>query len=397
MSTQIQVSKEDLSNELKLLLAMLEDNSADALAMECNEWLEVVNWNHVIELARHHRVFPYINKEIQKIKKDSIPPFVLQMFQRDYCRNTLLMLSLSGEMEQIAKLFSERAIRALFLKGPIIAADLYGDVSLRTSSDLDLLVPFNDLAKAEQLLEDLGYIKDDYIDTILNDWKWRHHHVTFVHPIKKTKVEIHWRLNPFPSKEPHFDQLWERKRKSSLISRPIYYLGREDLFLFLVTHGARHGWSRLRWILDIKKLINQPIDWVKLTALLKKYKYLHLGSLAVLLSARLFSIPFQEGMKPLLHSRKGGWLVEDTMFYIQRMINLHSEPLTEEISSYHKKYLFSLLTIKQKGLFIASFLYPYPEDAQTLRLPKSMHFLYFLLRPALWAVRKHKGRSVTGL
>lgn len=393
MSTQIQMSKEDLSNELKLLLAILDDNSVDDLAMEFNELLEVVNWNHVIELARHHRVFPYINKEIQKMKDANIPPFVLQMFQRDFYRNTLLMLSLSGEMEQIAKLFSENAIRTLFLKGPIIAADLYGDVSLRTSSDLDLLVPLNDLPKAEQLLEGLGYVKDEYIDTILNDWKWRHHHVTFIHPEKKIKVEIHWRLNPFPSKEPHFIQLWERKRKSSLINRPIYYLGREDLFLFLVTHGARHGWSRLRWLLDIKKLISQPIDWVKLTALLKKHQYLHLGSLAVFLCVRLFSIPLQEGMKPLLHSRKGEWLVQDTMFYIQRMINLHSEPLTAEVSSYHKKYLFSLLTAKQKGLFIASFLYPYPEDAQTLRLPKPIHFLYFPLRPVLWAVRKHRERS----
>lgn len=392
MRTQIQISKEDLSNELKLLLTLLDDNGIDDTAMEFNELLNVVNWNHVIELARHHRVFPYMNKELQKIKDADIPPFALQMIQRDFYRNTLLMLSLSGEMEHIAKLFSEYAIRTLFLKGPVIAADLYGDVSLRTSSDLDLLVPLNDLPKAEHLLEGLGYIKDEYIETILNDWKWRHHHVTFIHPEKKIKVEIHWRLNPFPSKEPPFDHLWERKRRSSIITRPIYYLSREDLFLFLVSHGARHGWSRLRWLLDIKKLISQPIDWARLIKLLKKYQNLHLGSLAVLLSARLFSIPKQEGMKPLLHSRKGEWLVQDTMFYIQRMINLHSGQLSEEVSSYHKKYLFSLLTTKQKGLFIASFLYPYPEDAQTLRLPKSMHFLYFLLRPALWAVRKHKGR-----
>ena len=35
----------------------------------------------------------------------------------------------------------------------------------------------------------------------------------------------------------------------------VYILGREDLFLFLVSHGARHGWSRLRWLIDIHQIV----------------------------------------------------------------------------------------------------------------------------------------------
>ena len=72
------------------------------------------------------------------------------------------------------------------------------------------------------------------------------------HPTKQIKLEIHWRLNPGPGKEPGFEELWKRKRKSTLTSNSVYMLGEEDLFLFLVSHGARHGWSRLRWLVDIK-------------------------------------------------------------------------------------------------------------------------------------------------
>ena len=32
------------------------------------------------------------------------------------------MLHLSGEMEQVSKLFNENKIRTLFLKGPVLAA-----------------------------------------------------------------------------------------------------------------------------------------------------------------------------------------------------------------------------------------------------------------------------------
>ena len=44
-------------------------------------------------------------------------------------------------MEQVSKLFNENKINLLILKGPVLAVDLYGDISLRTSSDLDILIP----------------------------------------------------------------------------------------------------------------------------------------------------------------------------------------------------------------------------------------------------------------
>lgn len=94
---------------------------------------------------------------------------------------------------------------------------------------------------------------------------------------KKIKLEIHWRLNPGPGLEPTFNELWARRRISSITSFPVHYLGREDLFLFLVSHGARHGWSRLRWLIDIDKLVKQRIDWIKLARLLTKYQFNYVG------------------------------------------------------------------------------------------------------------------------
>ena len=49
------------------------------------------------------------------------------------------MLHLTREMEMICKSFNENQIKSLVLKGPVLAADLYGDLSLRTSADLDIL------------------------------------------------------------------------------------------------------------------------------------------------------------------------------------------------------------------------------------------------------------------
>lgn len=379
-----------LPKELRLMLVLLNKQS-DEVITACNQTIFVdINWNRFLDLVRHHRVYPVIYRRLKKLTIDDewIPNHVTENLYREYQKNTFKMLHLSGEMEFICRELSENQIRCIFLKGPVLAADLYGDISLRTSCDLDILIAIHDLDHVNELLLTLGYEKDEYIQTVLGDWKWRHHHSTYLHPKKGIKLEIHWRMNPGPSKEPSFRDLWERKRQSTLTSYPVYFLGREDLFLFLVSHGARHGWSRLRWLADIDRISKQRMDWIQVKRQLHKYQYFQIGGQALILAEHLFHTPMTEQMKAITSGKRPRRLAQDALFYIRQMVNLHTIPVPEEVSKYHQRHLFSLMSNQQKLLFIMSFLYPYPEDAETLRLPKKLHFLYFPLRPILWTWRK---------
>ncbi|KHE69227.1 nucleotidyltransferase family protein, partial [Halobacillus sp. BBL2006] len=204
----------DLSNvpkELKLIMELLKAETKVDIQSIQSKWFKDVNWKLFIKQSLHHRVFPILHSKVEAVKDGLIPSFVIERLSFEYKRNTFQMLQLSGEMERVSRLFSQHEVRTIFLKGPMLAHELYGDLSLRTSGDLDVLIPINKLTQAEDLLERQGYEKDDYIQTVLNDWKWRHHHVTYVHPKKKIKIELHWRLNPGPSKEPDFESLWNRK------------------------------------------------------------------------------------------------------------------------------------------------------------------------------------------
>lgn len=391
MSNLFTLDIEELSIEMQLLLALIRVENIEDVAAIPEKLFEQSDWNSFIELARHHRVYPYLYNKLKGVTEDRIPSIVIRIFLAEYRRNTFLMLHLSGEMEIVEKALSENSIRALYLKGPVLAQDLYGNLSLRTSCDLDLLIPISELNRAEALLITLGYTKDDYIHTVLNDWKWRHHHITFFHPEKGVKVEIHWRLNPAPSKQPNFEELWKRRRTSSLSKQPIYYLGREDLFLFLVSHGARHGWSRLRWLLDIKQLIVQELDADFLTSLLRKHSYLHIGGQALVLVSGLFKVPIPHELFSIMNTRRAERLGYEAMFYLKRIVSLHSNPIPDDVDRYHKRHMFTLLTKRQKLQFVLSFLFPYPEDAETLPLPKALHVLYVPLRPFLWVWRKWVG------
>jgi hypothetical protein len=381
-----------LPKELKALLKIAQSNRAD------NSFIEKdYNWELFLDLAVHHRLFPGLTTKLNGLGGNEVPSFVFQRLQEWQQTNLFKMLHLAAEMEQLNQLFVGNKISCLFLKGPILGKVLYGDIALRTSSDLDVLVPITQLENVEMNLESMGYVKDDYIETILNDWKWRHHHLAFFHPEKKVKIEVHWRLNPGPGKEPPFSELWERKQELLLSSKPIYFLGNEDLFFFLVTHGARHGWSRLRWLVDIDLLIKKSLDWGRIHSLFKTYNHLPVAGQALILANQLLNTPIVEASQIIGLGPKALHCAQDALFYIKKMINLHSEPLSLDISRYHKRHLFSLMSFQQKSLFYLSFLFPYPEDAATLPLPKRLHYLYFLLRPFLWTWRKQKKIMTQGV
>lgn len=374
---------QQIPKEVQFLLDMIKEEAITTQIIRGD-----IDWNLFLSYALHHRLFPRIYLKIKDIESVRIPLSVKEKLAYFYKQNTFKMMQLSGEMLHINKLLAEKNIKTLFLKGPLVAQDLYGDISLRTSSDLDFIIPIDQLDEAERLLVEQGYEKDDYIETVLNDWRFRHHHVTYYHPQKQLKLEIHWRLHPGPGKETSFRDLWIRKRESKAMGSSIYFLGKEDLFHFLIIHGARHGWSRLRWLDDIQQIVKQPLDWKLIHRLCKSNYHLDIVGQALILANQLLGVEITDEMKRMVNSRKSFELAQEAIFYLERMVNLHSYPLPDEVAEHHKRHSISLMSSHQKALYLCSLLYPFPEDAETLPLPKQIHFLYFPLRPFLWAWRK---------
>lgn len=384
------LNTESVPRELKFILDLLSDEKY----ITDHSQLDKLEWKNFLELVRHHRLYPLIYHKLKELPNSTIPVKIMEVLTSLYKQNTFQMLQLTAEINDLNKIMSEHDVRVIFLKGPTLAYELYQNLSMRTCSDIDVLIPLRDLGKTEEILRDLGFEKDDYIDSILGDWTWRHHHVAFFHKEKGVKLEVHWRLNPGPGFEPDFEELWNRRLNSKLMNQNINVLGREDLFFFLVTHGARHGWSRLRWLTDIQQLLTIDVDWEKSYKLLVKYKYIKVAGQAIQLANQLLLAKLPDEMKKTIDD-KSAKLSQGAIFYLNSMINLHSDPVPAEVSQYHSRYLFSLMSYKQKLLYLFSCLYPFPEDAQTLPLPKKLHFLYFPLRPLLWFWRRSKKQLIT--
>ncbi len=388
---QWMLDRDGFSTELRLTLALLQSaGSGTTNRLTEDEPPSQIDWPHFLSLVRHHRVYPQLYAHIRDISW--IPTDIREAVRRDCAGNTLRMLRSGGELQRVCRELTREGVRPLVLKGPPLALELYGDLSLRTSKDLDILIPLADLPRAEHLMAQLGYRSDHLVPRVLGDWKWKVHHASFTNPHTGMQVEIHWRLNGDMGKEPSFEELWERRRASPLDRQAVFMLGREELFQYLCLHGARHGWFRLRWLADIDRIARLGLDARRLVPLMRRHRSLHLGGQALTLASDLLSTPLPSGLAPLLAGR-GRELAKLALPYIEQTAVPTSETSSKQSDRRYKRYLFALKTPGQKLGFATRRLHPSFRDAEALPLPRSLRFLYFPLRPFVWLWRQFRQQT----
>ena len=159
----------------------------------------------------------------------------------------------SCELQRLLSEFATEAIEVVPLKGPFLAERLYGGTALRECRDLDLLVGVADLARAEAVLVDAGYVPaepDDYHRA------WTRRGAT---------VELHYDVeNPLAFNFGVVGAL-RRAHGGTFQGQGCKQLAPEDELLYLCLHAARHRYERLRLVVDLRlafeKLTGSANQW----------------------------------------------------------------------------------------------------------------------------------------
>lgn len=378
---------EKLPEELKLICALIRTEEKNTMYDNLLEEVTSHNfqWESFIEFARHHRIYPVIYERLSNLGLTTIPEEVMISLKEMYRENTFRMMRLCAELNLINELFIMNGIRTIMLKGPVLSQELFGNVTSRTSKDLDIYIPMDKIDQAEKLLKEIGYEATYGNFRVGNSWKWREHHLSYINKSKNIQIEIHWRLSPDTDKEPSFEELWERRNICYMSGKPYHLLCKEDLFMFLVWHGSRHGWFRLRWLLDIRKLLEKEIDWSFLKTLLSKYHCNHYAIQALILSSVLFDsrFPSEVGLNSKSKDKHAPFIL-----YVFKFIENTTTKSALEVG--YRKHLFFLKTRKQKIIYVLSRVFPNSWDAAAIPLPRPLHFLYFVLRPFILLWRQVK-------
>jgi hypothetical protein len=206
-------------------------------------------------LATYHKLVPLLYLHVQKGSIADGDPSLRNTLRPLFLNNAQRSIRLIGELLEIVWTLEKDGILSLPYKGPALAAQLYGNATLRQSADLDLLVRRGDVRRARALLMDRGYRpKHPLSDAGEAFMIANRYHETLIGPA--TVVELHW---AFTNRDVAFpldlDALAPRLTRLALGGHEVNAFSPEDLLLVLCVHGAKHRWDRLEWCAGVAELV----------------------------------------------------------------------------------------------------------------------------------------------
>jgi hypothetical protein len=231
-----------------------------------------IDWDFFLKLVvTRHRLTGPVYKNLVDFGQDLIPHSVLTSLKKQYRYNSFQMMKKVAELVKLTTLFTQEGIRALPFKGPVLGAQLFPeDLAMRQSTDLDIVVPLDQLTSTEKVLVNAGYQAVEKNTSFLrkqhNTVIRKGIHTGYFNPESKIKIELHWNFFSNGLCSIGFDEVWKNRETIQVGGRDLPSCTLDDITLLLFIHGAKHCWRRLFWLNDILVILEKYTagDWQKL-------------------------------------------------------------------------------------------------------------------------------------
>jgi hypothetical protein len=239
-----------------------------------------------VSAARQHHVIPFLAANLDRLDVPGQARSELEVAAgRQHAGAAVLAADLSVAMAVLL----DAGMRVLAFKGVALAAQAYGDFSLRGAGDLDLLVAPEDLERAHHTLASAGWAPSPSYPRPGQSWAWRHFVRTGNEVLlssSQTDIDLHWHLVPTRGTFPAFDTLWETRQEVSVDGHPTPTLSAYDALAHSSGHAAKDRWRWMRSLLDVHVLASQSATWLGADRPLRGDELVSVG-----LAARTFGIP----------------------------------------------------------------------------------------------------------
>jgi predicted nucleotidyltransferase len=274
------------------LLACCANGSQIERAERIRE-IRPLNWKRLVDLAAHHGVVPQLYRSLSAFGDVAVPES-LRQFHENNARQTLWF---TRELFRILEKLNSYGVPALPYKGPVLAELLYGNVTMRQFSDLDLLVHSSDLPRLKSALAELGYEPGvELTEREESDYLKSGYEYTFDSKQGRNLLEVQWRILPrFYSVDFDLNGLFQRSVPCTVSGMTLRTLCTEDLMLALCVHAAKHAWQQLSWLCDIAELArSHQIDWNAVQEQAKHLGIERIVAVSFFLAHKLLETPLQD-------------------------------------------------------------------------------------------------------
>jgi hypothetical protein len=373
-------------NEL-LLLCARRGGGDSAVARACELARGEVDWDYLLKLARRHAVLPLLYRGLEESAPGAAPCGVRESLRVSFRENVTRNVLLAGELVRIARLFESEGVGLLAYKGPALAVQAYGDLSLRRFIDLDVIVRRDDVARAGGLLMSLGFKKPAGLTASQERFLLRRqHNLAFAGDGGRLTVELHWEVSPAPFASVTLGEgTWERASEVTLQGAAVKCLAPEDLLLALAVHGTKHLWERLAWVSDVAALVNSRthLDWDLVWRRARDSRVERMLDLALRLAHGLLGARLPEAVL----AGKGDPAVSRLASEVAA--GLFAGAWQEPVGLV-RSVRFNMRArrrLREKTAYLRHIFTPTDGDLAAVSLPSGASFLYYFLRPLRLALK----------
>lgn len=341
-----------------------------------------IDWDALTREAFDHGLLPLLYSHLNAECRDLIPSLVLARLKEEFLANSQCNLYLMRELIGTLNLLRANGIEALAFKGPALAAMLYGDLSLRQSGDLDVLIEKEHFPKAKELLQSADYRMEPQLTESQQSSHLRFHcEIQFVHTDQISVVDLHWGVAPrtFPfSLNPK--DLFERSINLTFAGHTIRTFSAEDLLLYLCMNGSKDNWNQLEAVALVAELldVSHRLDWDSCVKRAGATRGKNMLALGLVLAKDLFlcNVPVD-----VLATLNGNESLHQTALTIERRLLGEARRRPTQLH----RFRMNLRYMDRKrdavvGLARAIYV-PTISDWRTISLPGPLYPLYYFLRP----------------
>lgn len=238
----------------------------------------IADYSKLLNIARDNNISQMLYPILRK--HHDIPLDFMDELRKDYLSTAAKNTLIYSEFKNIAGAFNKNRVAVIAMKGIALAEPVYQDIGLRGMSDIDLLIRKEDIKRANDVLEDMGYYavdlsRFDGSDSYLTTCDYRSKN-----PLSPS-FHVHWHIVNSTVPAPYLtniniDEIWREAVRVKIADVPVLIMAPHHFLIHLCEHAMRvtHSASKLIYLLDVSTLVERykdTLDWHKVVETSKDY------------------------------------------------------------------------------------------------------------------------------
>lgn len=273
------------------------------------------------------RLLPLVYHNLLRLRSDD--PFMGRLkgvYRRFWCENQTLFF----KMQPVVQCLHDGGIDVLILKGAPLVLSYYRNHALRPMSDVDVVIPVEQMPQALALLKESGW--SFFTETTDDSLKYFHAVLCFNGNLQ---LDLHYHFLRECVNTSCDRWFWSDVEPLEFQGMHVLQLAPTALLLHTIVHGMR--WNEetpIRWIPDALMILRQrggEIDWDRLLAFADSQRLTYRLALGLTYLVEHFCIELPEAVRQRLSNYRPGILerIANTVMFGDYS-RLYDHPLTKQ-------------------------------------------------------------------